>query len=484
VHIFVFRALPLALLATLAVGCSSPPAGSDGGLDGGMDAGVDAGPTDAGPPWPHDLPPTTDLGDRRGRFIARTIVHLHSPLSHDACDGAGWVDGGLAAPECLEHLRTAACTLQMDTLMLTDHAPYVDEVPFDQGYWAAAGDEVVTAGADTVAVRWVCPDGHRVLVTVGSENEMMPIGLRHHPSDPADPVALLATYDADGAAAAATFRAAGGLVWYAHTEGHTLDQLRATHPDGIEIYNTHANVDPNIRMNDLGLPAVDFLPTLLRFTTTASLESDLSFLSFYSENGNALAKFDTLLSEGWHITGTGGCDAHENTFTQLMPDGERGDSYRRIMRWHTNHVLVSALGDRDAVVEALGAGRSYLAFEALGTPVGFDFLATDAGGVVAEMGGDTTVGATLRLVRPSLPPGFPADPPPTMRMRILRAAAGGAVEVAQGTGDLLEHTITDPGAYRAEILIVPNHTRPYLGTLADRLIHEVVWVYSNAIHAL
>ena len=66
--------------------------------------------------------------------------------------------------------------------------------------------------------------------------------------------------------------------------------------------------------------------------------------------------------------GTGGCDAHENTFTQLMPDGERGDSFRRMMIWHTHHLLVDSV-DRDGIMEALGRGRLYLTFEVLGTPV-------------------------------------------------------------------------------------------------------------------
>ena len=38
---------------------------------------------------------------------------------------------------------------------------------------------------------------------------------------------------------------------------------------------------------------------------------------------------------------TVGTDCHRNTFPQLLPDGERIDSYRRMMLW-TNDVLVSA----------------------------------------------------------------------------------------------------------------------------------------------
>ena len=90
--------------------------------------------------------------------------------------------------------------------------------------------------------------------------------------------------------------------------------------------------------------------------------------------------------------------------------------------------------------------------------------------------------ATLRLMRPRLPDGFPNDPPPTIRMRILRSANMGRTEIASGTDAMLETTVTEPGAYRAEVWIVPEHTRPYLGREADSMIRDVPWVYSSPIH--
>lgn len=235
-------------------------------------------------------------------------------------------------------------------------------------------------------------------------------------------------------------------------------------------------------MDSLGLPSFGYLGLLTPFTSAANrMEPDLSFLAFYSANDNALGKWDTLLSEGMHLVGTGGCDAHENSLPMILPDGERGDSYRRMMRWHSHHMLVSSV-DRDGVMEALGAGRLYLAFEALGTPVGFDFHATRVDASIAEMGDVAAVGGTIRVVRPSLPAGFPSDPAPVLRLRILRAAAGGAVEVAAGDGATLEHVVTQTGAYRAEVLMVPDHARPYLGRFADDLVHEVTWIYSNPIY--
>jgi hypothetical protein len=354
---------------------ATPDAGA-----GRTDAGqTDGGQRDAGTSgpayWPRTLPPTSELGARRGRSIARAIIHLHSPLSHDACDGNGWVDGGLGDPECLAHLRAAACTLNLDAVMLTDHAPHVNEVSLESALWLEEGDErVLDAEGNVVAGRWMCEGGHGVLVTMGSENTLMPIGLARQPADPSDPDALLDVYDADGADAVATFRSAGALVWQAHTEGRPLDELRALGVDGLEIYNLHANVDPDIRETDLGLERLGYAPALLDFTVARyRLPPDLALLAFLSENQPALDKWDALLAEGVHITASGGCDAHENALPMMLGDGERADSYRRMMTWIQNHLLVDDTSP-EAIDEALAHGRMYVTFEVFGTPMGFDFV--------------------------------------------------------------------------------------------------------------
>ncbi|HJL02668.1 MAG TPA: hypothetical protein RMH85_29485 [Polyangiaceae bacterium LLY-WYZ-15_(1-7)] len=486
------RALPLLLLALLACGDDDAPAdagadgGADGGVDGGSNGGVDAGPPY--PPWPAALPPATTLGERRGRRLARATVHLHSPLSHDACDGEGWVDGALADAACLAHLRDAMCALHLDAAMLTDHAPHVEEVGLEGALWIAEGDEPLRdAEGAVVASRLACPDGHRVLVQAGSENALMPLGLDRHPTPPGtpageapDPDALRALYDARTPEAIAALREAGALIWQAHTEEHALDVLRASDLDGLEIYNLHANVDPGIREEFLGLEPVGFLPELLAFTRASyRLPPDLAVLAFLDENRPALEKWDTLLAEGLRPTGTGGCDAHENAFPQLLGDGERADSYRRMMFWISNHLLVDEVSPA-GVEEALAAGRLYVTFEVFGSPVGFDFVGR-AGEALFEMGEDAPAGATLELTRPRLPEGWPSDPPPELSLHILRAAEGGAVEVARGEGETLRFVADAPGAYRAEVRMVPEHARAFLGRRADGLVREVVWVYSNPI---
>jgi len=460
------------LVSIVALGCDENPMMTP------PDAGPPTPPTDAGPDpfWPGVLPSTDTLGTRRGRSIARSTVHVHSPLSHDACDGTGWVDGALADPVCLERFRAAFCALHLDAVMMTDHSPHVNEVTFEQALWIQAGDEPVMEAGEVVANRMACPDGHRVLLTVGSENTHMPIALSRHPADPSDPVALGDIYDGTDATSIAAWRAAGGLVWQAHTEGRSLEQLRAADLDGLELYNIHANLDPGIREEELGLDPAGFVNDLLFFTRPAfRLPPDLAVMAFLERNQVALDRWDTLLSEGLRIAATGGCDAHENVFPMQLRDGDRADSYRRMMLWIENHLLVDEVS-LDGVRDALDSGRFYVTSEVFGSPIDFDFTANGT----IEMGEDAPVGATLQVTAPHVPDEVPHDPAPILSVHIIRSADGGGVEVATGPGDL-EFVATEPGAYRVEVRMMPEHTRPMLGSRAESLMREVTWVYSNPI---
>lgn len=479
------------LLLAPSLGCGDDGAPPDASRDASVDSGrtdggrVDAGRRDAGPetPWPRTLPPMGSLGDRRGRTVARANIHLHSPYSHDACDGEGFVDGALADRACLMRLRAALCDLHVDAAMLTDHAPHLNEIPFAEATLLdeAQGDEAVRGdGGEVVANRMACPSGHRVLVTVGAENPLMPVMFRAHLADPADPTTLGDAYDADGPDAVAAFRAAGALVFQNHPEDRTLDGLRDLGLDGLEIFNTHSAMDPRIRVV-LELETAQYAEDLVAFGFARNgLTPDLLGLVVVDRQAPNVDKWDALLAEGQALLGIAGNDAHENVLGTPLSDGDRPDSYRRMMRWSSNHLLVDSL-DLEGYEEALRARRSYVAFEVVGTPVGFDFVAQTSGGV-AEMGDTVPTGAVLRVTAPRLPADHPADPAPAVRLRLLRSAADGAVEVAIADAGELTHVADAPGAYRAEVLVTPHHAGPYLGRLADRLVREIVWVYSNPIH--
>src|SRR5690606_22674298 len=93
------------------------------------------------------------------------------------------------------------------------------------------------------------------------------------------------------------------------------------------------------------------------------------FLAVLQHQPPSLAAFDALLARG-PIVGTGGTDAHQNVLNYDLADGERGDSYRRMLRWFSNVLLTDGIEPADYQA-ALEAGRNYVVFEALGTPVDF-----------------------------------------------------------------------------------------------------------------
>ncbi len=447
------------------------------------DATVDAAP--ALPPWPRELPPARELGEARGLTPRRVIVHSHSVHSHDACDGNPYVDGGPNEP-CLQDFRRAVCETRLDVVFLTEHEDRISSVELPTVLQMRPGDEPIMEGGAVVG-SWIrCADGHRTMILPGSENELMPIGLRRHP----DLVngSLDRAYHAYDPAGVARFRAAGALVAIAHVEQRPYEEVLALAPDLVEIYNIHANIGPDIAHIaspefNLGQALVD----VLRFRNTSSgLAPDLAFLSIFAENTNDLAKFARFWSEGRAIPGVAASDAHQNAIPAILADGERGDSYRRIFRFFSNEVLVAGELTRAGVMEALRRGRSYVVFEAFGTPTGFSVHALTRDGTVHEMG--ATVPAAdmpvLVLRGPSLL--VPRQPlaPPRIKLRVYRAEADRWVMMQEWENPAamgeIRWTPPMPGAYRVEARIVPEHARPYVPGLEAR-VRELPWIYGNPI---
>ncbi len=483
---------PLALALACTETTATPDAAGDASSDvtndlakpdAFLDATADAAP--ALPPWPHELPPARELGEVRGMTPRRVIIHSHSVHSHDACDGNPYVDGGPNEP-CLQDFRRAICQTRLDAVFLTEHEDRISSVELPTVLQMRAGDEPIMEGGAVVG-SWVrCADGHRVMLVPGAENELMPIGLRRHPDLVGG--SLDRAYHADDAAGVRRFREAGALVAVAHVEQRTIEHLRELGPDLVEVYNIHANIGPNIANIaspefDLGQALVD----VLRFrNTTSGLEPDLAFLSLFAENTNDLAKFAQLWSEGRAIPGIAASDAHQNAIPAVLSDGERGDSYRRIFRFFSNEVLVAGEFTRASALEALRRGRSYVVFEAFGTPTGFSFHAQTRDGTAHEMGATVRMadGPELVLRGPTLL--LPREPlaQPRVELRVYRAEGDRWVMAQRWDGAAaaagVRWTPPSPGAYRAEVRIVPEHARPYLPGLEAR-VRDVPWIYANPI---
>jgi hypothetical protein len=374
----------------------------------------------------------------------------------------------------LQDLRAALCLDRIDFTALTDHDDTMADEDFATLFSMRDGDEIINgAGGTQVASRIHCDDGHEVLVTIGGENELMPIMLdRHVPGTAAERHDI---YNGDDPAAAAALRDAGATLWVAHGEQRTTAHLLDIAPDGIEIYNLHANIDPDIRPTYLGLDSYGAITAAVEFADTneGGPEPDLAMLAFLSVNQPSLARWDELLAAGRKVSGSAGSDAHENALPVMLADGERGDSYRRVLRWFSNIALVDDPRDPTHIEAALRAGRMFVVFELMGTPDGFAVQAGDA-----TLGDTVPVGTTLTVTPPRVRGLDPSLPAPEIRTTVVRVDATGR-SVLDGTEIVLDR----PGAYRIEVSIVPHHLGPYLRDLGPALAdRELPWIYTSPLY--
>lgn len=453
------------------------------------------------PPTPSSWSPGTALASvpgvgARGYVDARGLVHAHSVFSHDACDNAPRDEQtGALNSACAEDLRRGLCQARHDFVMLTDHAAHFEEYEFPEVllYQPAHGDELVQRGGAPVANWAGCealasatPENRaawsgRILLMAGSETGPMPVGLERHVG--ATPDERDAAYKSKSPLAIAALHEAGALVLAAHTEEWSAEELLGLGLDGFEMYNLHANAI-------LGAGGV-FQVAKYANDPESRITPDLALLPIMSEDHRYLERWGTVLWKGGHPVTTMGTDCHRNAFPMVLSDGERIDSYRRMMMWFSNHVLVKPAADGswdDKQLKAgLAAARLYGAFEVLGYPEGFDYRA-EAAGLVHEMGEDVPFGSAVELVvaRPHVRELAPSAEPPELRIRILRAVENGFEVVldegADGTASEVRYTPTLPGAYRAEVRLRPHHLRGALGAFPELADADFVWIYANAIH--
>lgn len=426
-------------------------------------------------PW--TVMPSAELAQRRGWRVVRGIVHSHSPYSHDACDDQPFIDGQRNEP-CFAEVRAGLCQTAQDFVFLTDHADSFADHEYPDVLLYAAGDSLIERGGRPVANRLACPDGRRVIVAAGTETGLMPIGLEHHLGD--SPAERHAWYQRSDAEALRALQAAGALVFLQHTEGWSIEQIQQLPIDGIECYNLHQNL-----MDNMG--AALEMALLLDQDPAGMPAVELALITVFQENSRDLERW-AIGSLAAPLPAVLATDAHRNVFSEPSPDGERLDSFRRMMHWFSNYVLVPAAAELDdaGLKQAIGSGRLYGGFDYLGYPLGFDFFA-ETTGAVYEMGALVPAAESPELVL-QLPTVYRLDPqldPPAVRGRILRAEPDGSwTELASSRQDI--RLPVGPGSYRAEVRQVPHHLRPWLGDkpdydIPDKLIRELPWIYANPI---
>lgn len=438
---------------------------------------------------------TLELGTVRGYHLERVITHFHTPYSFDACDSKGIAEDGTVNLACLHDIKTALCTNHVNFTFSTDHVNYMAQNTIESLLLLESGDTAVTnATSDRVANSIGCSDGFGAVLAPGLEGKLLALGMEKHITA-ASQTDMENTYGAEDAAAKTALEGAiagGGanaLVVIPHTESRELSLLRTLSPDAMEIYNLHANLDPKIRKASLGLKPFEHIAKFMNYLLDLfnSQNADYMFVEFFQMSPVYFSKWNTLLSEGFHITGVAGHDSHENIFPQKASDGERIDQHRRMTRMFSNLVMTTT-SSIDAIKAAIRDGKVYFVLEGLGSPVGMDYHGEVAGTTV-EMGSTMTVGvgqsSSLSFTTPSVITSFPGmdgDWKPVIYSE-LHYINGSGVESVVATavqGNALVYNDPPAGHYRVHSYMYPFHLRDYMlkYSYGERLYP---WIISNPI---
>jgi hypothetical protein len=432
-------------------------------------------------PWTRGQP-ELDVSVRGLREV-RAIVHAHSHWSHDACDSEPQ-PGGVPDEQCLTELREGLCITRMDVAMMSDHPSPAEEVTLQERLLNRGDDELVYNEAGDAIATWFECEGtdHRVLVLPGLEDDLMPLGME------ADVI------DASESLTAESVQAlqdeANAVVFVNHTEQYDAAEIEPLGIDGIELYQLHANLAPDIREEDLGLERFGYIGDVAPFLFPELHDiddpphPDLALAGFIVPIEPSFVVLETL-GQTQHIAGAGATDAHRNTFPTLASDDERFDSYRRMFRWFNNRLRIDGELDPWTAKEALRASRAHTVFEVFGTPVGFDFRA-ESGGDVHEAGAEVPLGADPVRIHVDLPTLDERSPrgvsAPEITGRLYRATPEGRELLSEWSDGALELAADTAGVYRVEVWITPLHLEPYFGEVyADYVTDEVPWIQTGAI---
>lgn len=448
----------------------------DDATDSADAASEDTGPemVGEGPDYdPTMVVPTSELGEVRGYALRMGHAHVHTALSHDACDELGIVDG-VINEECVQDLRDGFCQTAMDWVFVTDHrASYID-YEYPDVLLHRDGDEYVMRDGREVANRIVCPDGHEVMMIVGVDTDVLTFGLDAHLRD--TPEERNEIYYGRSVESIEAMAAAGGIPTAGYiNEWDDEEQLLSLPFRGMEIYNTATNLRQNI--GAVAEAAIGSINQPEEYPVP-----ELSILPVFAENGEAMRLWSAFLQRRPGVSFLG-VNAHRNTFTYEMQDGERLDSYRRLFHWFGNYVLVDPDTEPDDrfYIDAFASGRHYAAMTFLGYPKGFDFYA-EQGEATLDMGANVALEpeVVLHVAVPDLYGRVPADSVPEVTARLLQATEDGWEVVASGAEDFT-HTVTEAGIFRADVLMTPHHLLPWLGNQGERFVRELPWIWSNPI---
>jgi hypothetical protein len=272
-------------------------------------------------PWPQGPRAPYAEPSPEGWLDLRGVVHVHTRGSHDS-------------PGTISEVVAAARSAGLSWVAITEHTK--------PGVLGAHGL------IDGVTVL----PGFEASATGGS---LLALGITERPPATKDPAALVRFV-----------REAGGVAVVGHFERSRLAEPEAwaeAAPDAVELVNLHANSEQargSLAWRAPLLPTTSALRTLLRLR-------------------------DSNLERWERLPGpppiVGAVDAHAK-FRLLGPFGGTVDRYRDVFRLLTTHVLARD-ASAPAILDALRAGRSYLAFEGLAVVDAFRFEPAAGGFLLA-----------------------------------------------------------------------------------------------------
>lgn len=391
----------------------------------------------------------------------RGVMHSHSEISHDS---------EVTFPEILEAMHKAKCQF----IFLTDH--FVEgKADYSLG-WKGIHDGVLFVQGFEMHegfMPWGLPEG-----TVFDRSE--------------DPAAL-----------AKKIRELGGVLCLGHNEGHRPWEIPEI--DGMEIYNIHTDM-----MDEL----------MDRYTRVETVKDILLNYSAYPEQAFR-GMFDwwvlMMVMQKWDeqskhrkITAIAANDCHQNVglralytdddtlllldtghsdpakkigeyrlnfitrsllrlcFGKLEPGRQLFrldmDPYERSSRFLNTHLLAKELTE-PALLDAIRAGRAFIAFNMIADAEGFAYIAEGGGRQV-------TMGENISLV-----PGLKlrAESPLSCKFSLICDGR----PIASRDGFTFDYEVTKPGKYRLEAAIPMPGEFTLIGE--EPAVNMAPWVITNPI---
>lgn len=272
-----------------------------------------------------------------------------------------------------------------------------------------------------------------------------------------------------------------GLIFLSHLEERMDWDI--TGLTGVEIYNTHADFKDEKNFQALlrnPLALFGILPAFRQYPQEA-------FAALQDYPADYLKRWDALCQKSPH-TGVAANDSHQNTgvvfrllefgkvqfedalgkkFAELDPakvdflkdtvaDKKPGDvvfaqhldRYEYSFGYVSTHLLMKEL-TREAVWDALKAGRAYVAFDWMADPTGFAFVAA-RGETSWPMGSEVSGASGVRLR---------AEAPLAGTIKLVR----NGVIAEQFESRTMDVAIKEPGNYRVEVwLKIADELRPWI----------------------